>query len=218
MRKFLIILFCCGLFACESKEEREAKKIELEEAQNKRIELAKYKKDSLMRADSLHQVFIKEQELIAFDNLNFGMSENEARKIKKSSYSIGEYNYFFYPSFYEDKLYFVELRTTDVTANYVDNKLNLQWENLKSTIKEKYGEPIESNGYPSFFSFEPGYVRFTDKWQIGNKSIVLYVGEESSGSTYYTGVWIYDKPSYEKKEASDKKVLESKTSKDANLF
>lgn len=218
MRNFIYLLSLIFIFSCESKEEKESR-IKLEkEKQYQRVEAAKYRSDSLARVDSIKAVFVKEQQEIAFANLKFGMSKAEVSKNTKSSYSIGDFSFFSHELFHEDKLYQISLYTTALTANYVDNKLKNQWSTIRAAIIEKYGEPDSSNPYPTFFSFQPGYVQFTDTWIIGDKEIRVHVGEESSGSTYYTGAWIYNKPTYDVVEKLRETEKNSSVEKSADLF
>lgn len=218
MKNLLYSFLFLMLVSCESAEEKNSR-IQLEkDKQEQRIEAVRFEKDSLAKLDSLKQIFINEQQEIAFANLKFGMTEKEVRNNDRSNYDIGNYPFYSHELFHEGALYQISLYTIAVTANYIDNKLKDQWSTLRSAIIEKYGQPEDSNGYPAFFSFEPGYVQFTDTWTIGDKEIRVHVGEESSGSKYYTGAWIYNKPVYEEVEQLRENEKNSSVEKSADLF
>lgn len=182
------------------KKEEEKNKI----VKAKRLELAKSAYGELKFGDSEATVRYKLKHL-KFDQLQY----RDGGFYYVYNVEIGQFNYELRCDFYENKLYRVRITSHEFTANYYDTKLKNLWQNLVDVITVKYG--IEYGEYSKFYQLNSGYVSFTHTWHYETKKIQIGVGEEES--TYYTTLWITDKPTEENIDKAEQlKTEEAKKS------
>jgi hypothetical protein len=176
---------------------------------------------SLQNTSDVPDSIARQQEKIAFGDIQFGMTKKQVEKLIRSSYQekIGEYEYWFTPMYdHNGKLYKIEFKSSDRDANYIDTYVKSSLDNLYETIKSKYGDGTYVQSFPNVLEFQSGYVRYTNRWNIGDKEIVVGAGEVSSGSEFYSFCWIFSKSMNEAQENYQKTSADSVKSKDATKF
>lgn len=156
------------------------------------------------RINLLEKVRIDSLEKIAWGDLKFGMSLDEAKKTKtfkdamrsykdKDSFKqfllAGNDNRIIgfkpvYASFFNEKLYQIDFDSHWETANYYDSDIREKVYNLKKLIEKKYGKPTRDYGFPSFLAMRPRQSIQAFGWVIGNKHIYIGVSEAYGGSEY----------------------------------
>lgn len=153
------------------------------------------------KVDSLEEARIDSLALIAWGDLHFGMSLEEARKTKTfknaSRYYKDEYSHKLFKlegndyridgfstgsaSFFNDKLYEIGFATQWKTASHnkqinKDSYISENVYKLRKLIEKKYGRPTSDFGIPSFFQLKPDRKVKVYGWLIGDKSICIDVG------------------------------------------
>jgi hypothetical protein len=191
-----------------------------------------------MRRDSLSRLRTDSLSLIAWGDAKFGMSLKEVRKMpmfKEASISTDitklfqTMNLYFRQtgieglrsislSFFEDKLYRVDLESKEKSANYFETYIKDIAFLLKDLVVKKYGNPQEGEGFPSFLKMEPNIEITAFRWRIGNKDIFITVKEVYSGSNYKVECTIYNNKVYEPVMAYYKKIDAEKEAKKVNGF
>jgi len=233
MKKLLIFSSAILILSsCVSNEKRQA---ELEQKiindsialinsiEQERIE--KIKADSIARVDSIAKAEILKQAKIAYGTLKFGMYENAVENYMKKNFrwgmykELGDYEYTFF-TFYNksNRLYMLVIETKYETANFIDNKIKSKMDNLVRIVSSKYGVPNHTYSFPDIFDFKPGYIKWTNTWDIETKKIKIGLSENSEGSTYNVTCWIYDEPMREAEKNKYKKGLNQKIEKEADNF
>jgi len=172
---------------------------------------------------TLPDSFITEQSQIAYASMRFGMSEKEVKKLpkKETEYfqTIGDHRYLLTPVYNnQGKLYMVTIKGYSKMATYLETEVNEEIKNLVEVISEKYGQPEYISSLPNVLELDPGYLRWMRKWNIGNKTIKIGAGEESSSSEYYSVCWIYDQKMFDEVQKQDEEKSTSIKVADANKF
>lgn len=180
------------------------------------VSFSQTNKDTLRTVDSA----IIAQSKVVYGDLKFGATKEEYDKVMKDLFQeVGDETYSFWPFYNSDKkLYMLGIEGFTQNANYLDNRVYDQMNNLKQVISEKYGEAEAIFPYPSIFDFTPGYINWTNLWSVGTKKIKVGVMEVSSGSEYRAVCRIYDEPMYEEMEKERETKSNEKKSGDANKF
>lgn len=227
--KNLLLLVLVGIFgmSCqnfESSKERQRKKtiqdsISIVQEINSQLEQA--------RIDSIQ----KEEEMKVIGDINFGISNNEFEKLKNElkeeckvlswesgnskfyDYKIGEFKFTdITGNFYEDKLYFVQIRGQHTTYQYYDETMKSQAVELYKVLKSKYGDPDGDYGIPEWYSLKDLNSDCAAYWTKGDKVIQMRV--ENFRKNYYLNLEIFQssistKLSNERKERELKEEKES---------
>ncbi|TDQ12799.1 hypothetical protein [Pedobacter metabolipauper] len=173
------------------------------------------KLDSLKR-DSLYKPTAR----IAYGRVMFGMTQKEYERLMPDILNkIGEYDYTFLPQYNkEGKLFGIYIQSYKETANYIDNKLLEEMENIRSVIYEKYKEPTYDWGRPEFFRFKPGKVQWQYNWKLSTKNINIGMSEEDSGSEYRAVCYIYDEPMMKEFKSAEERKLNAANKQSSNSF
>lgn len=192
---FILSFIAISLFSCnnnESKNNKETQKI---------IESEKLLEDSIKKSEQLR---IDSLSKIAWGDAKFGMSLKEAKNT--NSFKEG-YNYrekgnpyqslklfssetkidgisSIEATFFNDKLYRIDMESREQTANYWNTDIKNTILRLKKMIEDKYGSPTKNNGIPNFLDMNPDVYRTVCEWVIGDKHIIIQVGEVYNGSKY----------------------------------
>jgi len=179
-------------------------------------------KDSIVNIQNgleFNDTLYKSTAHVVYGDVRFGMTEKEYNQIiKESSNMIGNNMYFFKPLFTDNnKLYALDIKSPSKSANYIDTDLQEYLENLNTVITHKYKTPSFSEPI-SFFDFKPGYIRWQYGWNLFTKRIRIGIGENQSGSTYYTIMRIYDKNMMDEIEKSAEDLTNSEQINDSNKF
>lgn len=157
---------------------------------------------------------------IAYNTINFGISEKEYNKLMPSTLNkVGSYEYAFNPTFSkDDKLYLLEIASVSKPATEIESSLEPFAENLVKVLANKYGQPIESRAKLDFFDYKPGTIQWQHYWKIHTKILKIGISENSTGGTYKTLLWIYDEPTFDKIKNENQATDEAQKLKDSEKF
>jgi hypothetical protein len=225
----LLILSCLILMLCSCGVKNDKNKLTSQQEMNIR-------KDSLnqLKIDSIQKMKIDSLAQYAWGDSKFGMSTTNAKNTstfkkgtlysyKSDPSSSIRLNYtatdltgidFIEASFFNDRLFRVDLETSYKSANFYDTEIKATTLKLKNLVEEKYGKPERDNGFPDFLDMKPDRSITAYSWVIGDKHIYIAVDEKPGGSEYRTTcVIISDKESepvaiYNEKIRNDQKVKE----------
>lgn len=128
----------------------------------------------------------------------------------------------FYACFESEELTSIRFKCLNRDASYL-NDIIADAQILSYHFTKKYGKPKFEKGSVSIFDFDRGREFTYAEWKIGDKTAIIFMGEdEYRSSTYYYRVVIYNsnfptKPDLEEQEAI-KKYEEKKKKESANYF
>ena len=127
----------------------------------------------------------------------------------------------FYAEFESEELTRIHWECYGQSANYI-NDIVTDAQILSYRFTQKYGKPKIEKSSVSILDFDRGREFTYAKWQIGDKTAVIFMGESRDGYEYYYRVVIYNskfptKPDVEEQEAI-KKYEEKKKKESANYF
>jgi len=157
------------------------------------------------RLDSIEKARIDSLEQIAWGDIKFGDSIKKVKQTKtfRESYNVNDENstihsiFTLFPdniidelseiraSFFSGKLYRIDLKSNKFDANYYNTEILDITNQFKKMISDKYGEPTNSVGFPRFIDMQSGNEIIAYMWKLGDKYIIINVGEVYSGSEYY---------------------------------
>lgn len=224
MKKIIFLCICIPLFyGCDNRHIEKLKQAETDSIA--KVEQTKKERSGKARADSL--------ELIAWGDLRFGMSMNEALQtislkngnMERNTISMNFDSRFalaqvfglkelmdFEASFEGDELHFIKIRSAKVTASHIDDLVN-DCKILSDNFKKKMGEPVTHiNEKVNIFSFNEGEKFLYAQFGIGDKCVLIELGETYSGCEYFYEVsinnWMY--PQKKLRETSEEKVRREK--------
>lgn len=146
--------------------------------------------------------------------------EAEKRFNKNLSLRIGVSR--FYAGFRSEELTSIHFKCLNRDASYLNDIIE-DVQILSYHFTEKYGKPKFEKGSVSIFDFDRGREFTYAEWKIGDKTAIIFMGEDKyDSSTYYYRVVIYNsnfptKPDLEEQEAI-KKYEEKKKKESANYF
>lgn len=153
-----------------------------------------------------------------YGNINFGVNPNEYKKeITETLNKVGTYTYAFYPQFYRDSLYALNISSVSVYADEIDTRLVDYMENLKNVISQKYGTP-EDYGHISILDLKPGLTLWKYSWEISNKKIKIGIQQNNSNYKYNTIMNIYDQNMVDKISSEEDKKQASQVTSSASKF
>lgn len=156
---------------------------------------------------------------IAYGSINFGISEKEFKKLLPNTFNtVGSYEYAFYPTFKDDKLYLLEIASVSKPATEIESSLEPLAENLLKVLTNKYGPATESRAKLDFFDFKPGTIQWQHYWKIHTKTLKIGISENSTGGTYKTLLWIYDEPTFDKIKNENLATDDAQRLKDSEKF
>ncbi|CAM4272893.1 hypothetical protein SAMN06265348_109312 [Pedobacter westerhofensis] len=157
---------------------------------------------------------------IAYGKVKFGITKKAYDKLMpEMSNKIGAYDYMFLPQYdKQGKLMGIFIQSYKETANYIDNKLTDELNNLRDVIKAKYEDPTIDHGKPEFFNFKPGMVQYQYDWELGSKMITIGLCEEEGGSEYRAVCYIYNDTMMQAFKDSESKKSEQVKKAAANNF
>lgn len=186
------------------------------------------------RLDSIEKARIDSVEQIAWGDIKFGDSKKKVMLTKtfKDAYKENDENgtlqsiLKFFPeniidglstikaSFFDDKLYRIDLESHKWDANYFNTRILNITNQFKKMISDKYGEPTNSIGFPRFIDMQSGNEIIAYMWKLGDKYIIINVGEVYSGSEYFVSCNIIsEKRSMTVKEYISKQKEEEESKK-----
>jgi len=158
---------------------------------------------------------------VAFGKITFGITKKAFNKLNPDKpVTVGNSSYNIGASFTTktNLLYQLDLTYGPKTANYIDNELNENMDNIISVITAKYGPPTNDSGKIQFFNFKPGYCQFVKTWDLFTKTIYIGMEEVYTGSEYGVVCRIVNnKMDKEEKEQSEQKT-ETKALSDTSKF
>ena len=203
MRKIFILCVCASMLCgCSNNGQRErqtqAVADSIAKAEQQRKEMQERK-----RADSLA--------VIAWGDLRFGMSKDEALKtvslekgtVNDNAISMHYETVFAIErafglkelsdidaTFEENELSFVTLKSSKVSASHIDDLVN-DCKILADNFAKKMGKPVMSNDEEiNVLSFNEGKKFLYAQFGIGEKCVLIQLGETYSGSEYFYEVGI----------------------------
>jgi len=136
--------------------------------------------DEKARADSIKNAEYEMMQKTAFGDLRFGMQKNEAESINSKKQQLGKYNYNFQNLYNGDnELYAVMMNSDGEKAISFDDALKNKYNNLYKIIETKYGSSTARREFPSIFEVQESKSYWVNKWDLGNKQIVLGIKENS---------------------------------------
>lgn len=152
----------------------------------KPVEINIVKTKDEIRQDSIK----KQEELIVFGSIRFGMSNPEFEKSKNEfmekckvyygtcngcyQRKIGDYEFLrIYGYFYKEKLYYVEISGMPIGYEVYDNNMKIEYDGLFNVLKNKYGNPTSDIGFPSWTSVSDGKPYGSVLWLLGDKTIIM---------------------------------------------
>lgn len=217
--KFIFFTLCILLLiSCNNNQSKNKEQMQQDSvAKAKQIEIEKSKK---MREDSLS--------VIAWGDLKFGISKEEALKTVslkngdvdgniismdfetrfdlERAFGLKELRKFD-AIFNENELSFITIKSSNVSASHIDdlvNDCNIFVENFE----KKIGKPITSiEEDVDVFSFNEGEKFTFAQFSVGDKCIIISLGETYSGSEYFYEIginnWQYPKKKH--KETPEEK-------------
>jgi hypothetical protein len=230
----LTIITCFALLSCNNVEKQ--KKIEREKAISDSIKHVEKIQEELKIANENKRIDSLSQ--IAWGDAKFGMSTKHA--IKTDAFKEGSIykekgdpyqTIILYSgdtmidgisniqaSFFNDRLYRIDMESSKKTANYWDTDIQNTTYRLKNLIEEKYGPPTQDNGFPEFHETRPDVYKNVYEWTIGEKQIIIKVGEVYSGSEYKVICVIYHSKESDAPREYRMKQLEEEEKKQSNGF
>lgn len=119
-------------------------------------------------------------------------------------------------SFFNNRLYRVDIESQYKTANYFDTQIQETALRLRRLVVEKYGEPSRDYGFPNLIKMNPDKEIMAYAWEIGYKTIYIGVDEKYSSSEYRTTCVILH--SKEAEPVDEYFALKNKTVKKENNF
>lgn len=207
--RFIICSLCVLLLiSCNNKQGKNLERIHSDSIEIARqMENSKLKK---LREDSLS--------VIAWGDLRFGMSKEDALQtvsLKNGDIDNNTISMNFETRFYleqafglkefrtfdvifeENELSFITIRSANVSASHIDDLVN-DCKIFAKNFEKKIGEPVMSIGEEvNVFSFNEGKNFTFAQYGIGDKCIVISLGETYSGSEYFYKIdinnWQYPK-------------------------
>ena len=120
--------------------------------------------------------------------------------------------YSFNAYFEEDELTSIVLKSYSVTADHIDD-LVLDCNTLANIFQKKMGTPIMRDDNISILDFNEGYEFKFAQYKVGNKNVLIRLGEENSGGEFYYIVTISNSAFPKKKHIPTKEEI--KAQKDA---
>lgn len=187
MIKILIIF---TLFICSCSESASNKETGLS---NKDSAIIKHRIDSMSGMNKIDST----EQMRAYGEVFFGMTNKEVQKINSFQFmkKIGRYDFYFHELYNDnDSLYCLTINSNSRTANYYNNEVLDTYKTLRSSIVEKYGDPLVYNPFPSFTELSPNKAIYSAIWKLGDKIIRLGVKEREY--TYEIYCEIYHEPMY----------------------
>jgi hypothetical protein len=189
-----LALCLVGLLSCETfkKEDRqpdisgalssEAKAIsEAHDTTVKEVELS----PDYPAKDSI-DAMVPVEKVAAYDRINFGMTKREVDSLGITREKIGYHSYrFTYRYDSEGGLYRIDIRSNNEKAIQYEARAQALYSNLCRVIAEKYGKKSSCGGLPSIFDVMNAQRYKMAAWEIGEKSVILYI-VSTSPDTYYT--------------------------------
>jgi len=146
-----------------------------------------------IRLDSIK----KQEELTVFGPIRFGMNKDEFEKSKSEfeekckDRKIGDYEFCnINGHFYNEKLYFIEIRGFPIGYKVYDNNMKIQYEALFNVLNNKYGYPIGNRGLPEWHTIFEGDSYVCTSWLIGDKRIRMVI-EEYKNDKYTLNLQVY---------------------------
>lgn len=218
---FLIIVILNILIGCGNKTNVDSKHVQ--------DSIAQVEKRNRHVQDSI----IYEKSLIAWGKIKFGTSKADVSKNKiMKDCSVGDNEismgfdvlddisntfslsnlYSFNAYFEEDELTSIVLKSYSVTADHIDD-LVLDCNTLANIFQKKMGTPIMRDDNISILDFNEGYEFKFAQYKVGNKNVLIRLGEENSGGEFYYIVTISNSAFPKKKHIPTKEEI--KAQKDA---
>lgn len=154
---------------------------------------------------------------LSYINLGY---EAEKKFNENLSLRIGVFR--FYAGFRSEELTSIHFECLNRDASYLNDIIE-DVQILSYHFTKKYGKPKFEKGSVSIFDFDRGREFTYAEWKIGDKTAIIFMGEDKyDSSTYYYRVVIYNsnfptKPDLEEQEAI-KKYEEKKKKESANYF
>lgn len=131
-------------------------------------------------------ISVPEEKVAAYDRIYFGMTKREVDSLGTTREKIG---YHFYNLKYrydsEGKLYRIDIRSDREKAIQYEAKAQAHFSNLCRVIAEKYGKKPSCGALPSIFDVMNAKRYQMASWDIGEKSVILYI-VYASADAYYT--------------------------------
>lgn len=208
------LLICCSCNYQQKKQEEQKKLDSIALVEQRSIEIA----------DSIKAAIQKEQSLIAWGDAKFGMTTKDLKNTKtfKGGYFC---EYFVSPSLenekidgylfsnikallHNDTLYRVEIMTFSQNAKYIDNELTRAANILKKGFTTKYGAPEIHNPTPTILDIKPDNPTLMYSWNIGPKSINIYMEESDIDYEYRATCVIYNSKFTESIRRENQKIKE----------
>jgi len=162
------------------------------------------------------EAFIAKQEKIAFEDINFRISESEYTALGKKQVTINTHSFDILESFYEDKLYNLILSSEGKSVSQIKGELYLIYADVSDAIKLKYGNPKVKRRYPTVLDLPSSQSYIVEHWEIGNKHIDLCV--INANSKYNVWCKIRDKELSDAYWKKRKEIDEQNIKKDSNKF
>ena len=191
------------------------------------------KERSIEIEDSIKEVKLKENSLIAWGDAKFGMTQKEvmatnafkgsdvysnsiAMKYENRQIANTQIGFYSFDAYFKmGELYSIEIKTYPKTASYIDD-LEKDAIKISDKFKDKYGEPTFSmNKNIDIFDFNEGDEFLYKKWTIGSKTIHIQFGEEYSGGEYYYSIYINNSDFPTKKDTEEIKQQEKRLKEQA---
>lgn len=207
MSKILLLIAAALLItSCNNKAKEQT------ESQESKKQLTALEKRELEIQDSLKKVKVDSLAMIAWGDAKFGMSMKEAlntetfkggKKLTESKRIAMAYETkrqlnkvfdlrwlgFFWGCFKENELTRIHIESSYVTANHIEDLLR-ECDIFIKNFTEKYGEPTYKKGKVNISKFNSGEEFEYAKFQIGNKSITITLGEWKLEVKYYYNIYI----------------------------
>ena len=210
MKKILIFCICVPMLCgCSNNGQREQKRQAVADS----IAKAEQQKEEIQKrakADSLA--------VIAWGDLRFGMSKNEALQtvsLKKGDVNGNTISMLYETvfaierafglkelsdidaTFEENELSFVTIKSSKISASHIDDLVN-DCKILADNFTKKMGEPVMLNNEEiNVFSFNEGKKFLYAQFGIGEKCVLIQLGETYSENEYFYEVsinnWQYPK-------------------------
>ena len=123
--------------------------------------------------------------------------EFERKRNLKRAFGLNEF-WAIEAQFQENELTRIYIESADLTANHID-KLKRDCEIFINNFTKKYGEPSYKKSKVNISEFNSGEEFEYAKFQIGDKTITIVLGELSSEVRFYYHVYI-DNSKFPKKK------------------
>ena len=221
INSFLIIALLNILIGCGNKTNVDSKHIQ--------DSIAQVEKRNRHIQDSI----IKEKSLFAWGTIKFGTSmKNVAKTSIMKNCSIGDdylmmdydvvdkiRNAFylselmsFYAYFEEDELTSIEMKSYPRTADHIDDLVS-ECNTLSDIFQKKIGKPYTKKDNVDISNFNEGQEFVYASYIIGNKSVLIKLGEDYEGGEFYYTIFISNSDFPKKKHIPTKEEI--KAQKDA---